>query len=340
MSSKSNKKFDFSNNFENVLSSTDPEGKLKGKSVDNIPVEKLVGFKNHPFKIYEGVRFTDMVESIKANGIIMPIIVRPLDDDLYEILSGHNRVKAAKYVGLETIPTIIRKNLSEDEALLIVTETNLIQRSFTDLAHSERAAALSVHHEAVKSQGKRTDLINEIENLFKNPENISNNAELETSVPMVQKLNSREKTAQNYGLDSGSVARYLRINKLINELKQRLDNNEFAVRAAFELSYISQEAQERLNMLLNDSTYKLDIKKAEFLRAFSKDGDLGMQTMENILLGVAVKKRNRASLPVQSFKLKGKVLSKYFKPEDTQEDIEAEIIEALEFLRAHKNAKE
>jgi len=217
----SGKKFDFEDNFKKMFSSTTANNENILKGLTSISIEKLVPFKNHPFKLYEGERFTDMVESIKASGIIMPIIVRPFDSDIYEILSGHNRFEAAKSVGLSNIPAIIREDLSDEEALLIVTETNLIQRSFADLSHSERAAALTVHHEAVKKQGKRTDLINEIENLLKNGDNISSNAGSETSAPLVPKLQAREKTAQNYSLNRGTVTRYLRIHQLTQKLKER-----------------------------------------------------------------------------------------------------------------------
>jgi ParB family chromosome partitioning protein len=280
-----------------------------------------------------------MVESVKENGIIIPVIIRPLGDEIYEILSGHNRIQAAKIVGLETVPAIIREDLSDDEALLIVTETNLIQRSFTDLTHSERAVTLAMHHEAIKRQGKRTDIINEIENLLKNDENISNNEDFETFVPLEQKLNSREDTAQNYGLSSSSVARYLRINQLTDELKKRLDNGELTVRTAVDISYLPTEKQESLNSLLNNDVYKLDMKKSAQLRESSKSDKMSPQFIEDILSGIAIKKKNRASLPVQSLKIKGKILSKYFKPEDKPEEIEAELIEALEFFRAHKNAE-
>jgi len=339
MSNKSNKKFDFTNNFDNIFESTDPADKLKGKSIVNISIEKLVPFKNHPFKLYEGERFADMVESVKENGIIIPIIIRPLDSEMYEILSGHNRIEAAKSVGLETVPAVIRENLSDDEALLIVTETNLRQRGFESLSHSERAAALAGHHEAIKHQGKRTDLINDIENLLKNTGNISSNAENENSAHIGRKLESREKVGQQYGLSKNSVARYLRINKLPEFFKNYLDENKIVFLAAVELSYMGSQNQEDLSkILLDNPKLKVDIKKAELLREFSENNKLTPEKINDILAGVALKKRNRASLPVQSLKLKGKVLSKYFKPEDKPEEIEAELIEALEFYREYKKS--
>jgi len=298
-----------------------------------------VPFKNHPFKLYEGNRFEDMVESVKENGIIMPIIVRPLEDEIYEILSGHNRVEAAKAAGFETVPATIRESLSDDEALLIVTETNLIQRSFTDLSHSERAAALGVHHDAIKNQGKRTDLINEMEILLKNSNNLSNNADFETCSQFENKLKAHEKTANIYGLNRNTVARYIRIyNNFSKALYSFLDSGELPFIAAVELSYMSSKNQDDLALILAENPeLKIDIKKAELLRSFSGLEELTPQMINNIVSGVVIKRRNRASLPVQSFKIKAKILSKYFKPEQKPAEIEAELIEALEFYREHKN---
>lgn len=112
---------------------------------DTLEIDSLVPYSNHPFKVYEGERLADMVRSIKEMGVLLPIIVRPLEDDTYEILSGHNRVNAAKLAELSEVPVIIKTGLNDDDAKLIVTETNLIQRSFSDLSHSERAIALKSH---------------------------------------------------------------------------------------------------------------------------------------------------------------------------------------------------
>ena len=309
-------------------------------NVTSVPLESLRAFKDHPFRLYEGERFADMVASVKENGIILPIIVRPIEneDKKYEILSGHNRVEAARVAGLEVAPAVIREDLNDDEALLIVTETNLRQRGFESLSHSERAAALAARHEAGKNQGKRTDMINEIENLLQSTEKLSNNGSFETSDQVGQKLNSRDKTAQDYGLGSTSVARYLRINKLISALKNRLDDGEFGIVPAVDISYLSDEEQNSLNTILNNEAFKVDMKKAELLRASSKEEKLTPQMIEDILSGVAAKKRNRTSLPVQSIKIKGKILSKYFKPEQKPDEIEALIIEAIEFFMEHKKS--
>jgi ParB family chromosome partitioning protein len=312
-----------------MFAPTDPAAKAKDSAVYNLALNTLFSFKLHPFKLYSGHRFDDMVQSIRENGVLVPIIVRPIDDFTYEILSGHNRVEAAKTAGLEHIPAIVREGLTDEEALLIVTETNLLQRSFADMTHSERAVALSMHHEAIKRQGRRTDLIREIENML----NASGINTLETCTPLEYKLKTVEKIGLEYGLARETVARYLRINKLIGALKERLDNDEFAVRSAVTLSHLPADEQQTVDDILDSSHYKLDMKKAEALRAASGKRALDHETAMQILAGT---KKPRSAKPAV-FKLKPQIVSRYFKPEQKPDEIEATIIEALEFFYAHKN---
>lgn len=196
------------------------QGKAEADTLESQKVEldKLVAFDKHPFKLYEGQRFTDMVESVRSNGVILPVIVRSYikEEGKYEILSGHNRVAAAREAGLKDVPVIIRNNLTDEDALLIVTETNLIQRSFADMKHSERAVVLSVHYEAMKKKsGYRSDLLAEIEEL--------------TCAPVGHGKRTRDKLGAQYSLGKTTVARYLRVNKLIPALKERLDNDEIGM---------------------------------------------------------------------------------------------------------------
>ena len=120
--------------------------------VDNgqamLSVEKIVPFHNHPFRLYEGKRLDDMVESIKEHGLLIPVIVQKIADG-YEMLSGHNRWNAAKIVGIKEIPAIVKENLTEREAYAYVIETNMLQRSFDDFLPSEKAAVLAERYEKV-----------------------------------------------------------------------------------------------------------------------------------------------------------------------------------------------
>jgi ParB family chromosome partitioning protein len=274
--------------------------------------DKLVPFEGHPFKLYEGQRFKDMVESVRTNGIMAPIIVRPhkKENGKYEILSGHNRVAAAKEVGLKEVPVIIRTGLTDEAALLIVTETNLMQRSFADLRHSERAIALATHYEAMKKNpGYRSDLLQEIEEL--------------TSAPVGRRLGTREKIGEQYGLKKTTVARYLRVNKLIRELKDRLDNDEIGMRAAEALSFLREEEQKIIEGLLAKEK-KISIKQAYTLKEKSENGELSGTSINEIL------NPGYFGEKVKLVKLSEQFLSKHFKPEQSAEEIEKVIAEALE----------
>ena len=160
------------------------------------------------------------------------MLFRSKGDGKYEILSGHNRANSAKIAGLTKVPVVIKEDLTDEEAMLIVTETNLIQRAFSELTHSEKARILTERHDAIKEQGRRTELINEIEKLYKT-DNIQENSDLGQIDP---KEFTRDKIGDQYDLSPRMVSRYLRIDTLIAELKERLDNNEIPFTAAVDLS--------------------------------------------------------------------------------------------------------
>ncbi|MDR1210113.1 MAG: ParB N-terminal domain-containing protein [Clostridiales bacterium] len=319
--------FSLKKGFASFFEPSDPVMAAAGKAgVSELRLDALRPYKQHPFKPYGGQRFDDMVRSVRDNGVIMPVIVRPLDDGDYEILSGHNRAAAAKEAGYQTIPAIIRDGLTDDEALLIVTETNLIQRSFADMNHSERALTLAMHHDAIKRQGKRTDLIMEIENLLKS----STGAGFETSGTMCQKSDSRTRMSEQYDMSSRTIANYLRLNKLLRPHKDRLDSGEMPIRAAVALSYLPEGEQKVVDDILTSSPYKVDMKKADALRAASEKKPLTHETAEEILSGA---KKPKPARPL-AFKLKPKIVSQYFAPERKPQEIEDTIVKALDYYFA------
>lgn len=310
-----------------LMSLDDMFGDVESKSTANtgiteIELTKLVPFSNHPFKLYEGERFENMVRSIKELGIIVPIVVRPKGDK-YEVLSGHNRLNAARVVGLEKVPATIKENLEDEEAMLIVTETNLMQRSFSDMLYSERATALSEHHKALVSQGKRTDLLKEIETMLKADEI----KDEETSRLIGEKLTSANETGKNYNLSGRTVSRYLRICNLIKELKDRLDIEEIPFFASVELSYLTDEEQHIVEDIISEHRFKIDLKKAETLRSYSDKNKLNEETVYSIISGQLNKKPKSNKLA--AIKLKPKLISKYFSPEVKQPEIEDVIDKAL-----------
>ncbi|VDN47325.1 Plasmid partitioning protein ParB [Petrocella atlantisensis] len=315
--SKTKKTESFASIFGDDYSASPPD---KKEGAIELKLEQLVPFQNHPFKLYEGERFNEMIESIKNYGVIVPIVVRKKGLK-YEILSGHNRANAAKEAGLETIPTVIKEGLTEEEAILIVTETNLMQRSFTDLVHSERATVIATRHNAMKNQGVRTDLLNEIERLSK-----ASSGLISTSRPMGEKLKSDENLAKEFGVSPRNVSRYLRIYKLKDPLKQLVDEGKIAMRAGVDLSYLSAENQEMIEAIVSEDTFKVDMKKASIIRNYEEEGKLNWKTAKSIITGEALRDPNKQKL----VKIQPKIISKYFSPSQEIKTIEKIIEKALE----------
>jgi len=324
-------------NLRTILLGEDPNANTPANVTETLFTDELISYINHPFKLYEGERLNDMVRSIQELGVIVPIIVRPLDEN-YEILSGHNRVNAAKIAGLKKVPVIIKTGLDDAEAKLIVTETNLLQRSFADLSHSERAVALKTHLDALKEsnggQGKRNDLLDEIKRLSNPHETVGN----ETPDQFGRKLESREITAGKYGLGTTNVSRYIRLSYLDQALLNRVDKNEIPFISAVSLSYLSSDEQTELSKLLDESAYKVDMKKAESLREFSENKKLTNEKMEQILSGELNKKPKPKTAP--PLKIKAKIYQKYFDDKTTQSEMEEVIEQALtEYFENHKTNK-
>lgn len=295
-------------------------------SMIEMDFDQMESFPNHKFKLYEGQQLADMVESIRQFGILLPIILWHTEDEKYIILSGHNRRNAAWLAGLTRGPVIIRENLTHDEAVLIVTETNLCQRSFADMSHSERAYCLSQHYEALKSQGKRNDLLVEIETLL-NPHEIKENR---TSAEVQQKLDNREKISNEYGLSRDKVAKYIRLAGLVTDLMERVDTGEIAFLAAYDLSFVEDIAkQQQIADRMESESYKMDMKKAELLRSYYEMDKLTDTAIVQILSGE--KTRKPKSNKPQPVKVKPAVISKYFTEKQTAKEIEETIDKALAY---------
>lgn len=315
--------------------SFEPKEKPIRDGISELDIDILKPFPNHKFKQYEGQQLEDMVESIKALGIILPIIVWQTEDGTHTILSGHNRVNAAKIAGLTKVPVIIKTNLTLAEATLIVTETNLRQRSFADLSHSERAFCLAEHYNALKSQGKRNDILNEIE-MFLNPHGSEGNG---TCAENPQKLKNREKIGNEYGLTRDKVARYIRMAGLITPLLNMVDYNELGLVAAYELSFIENtDMQQQIYDSMQSENFKLDMKKAELLRQYYGSKKLTELTIHQILSGEMLKRSKSPKKPL--VKIKQSVITKYFTEQQSQKEIEETIEKALEMYFSQNERKE
>ena len=287
-------------------------------AIQQIPCDQLHPYHNHKFELYSGERLEDMVASIKENGVLSPIIVQPIEGG-YEILIGHNRWNASKLAGLPTVPAIVKTGLTEEEQLLFVVESNIIQRGFDNLRISEQAAAIAIRHKEMFSQGKRNDIIRELA-LLENP-----NADVSTLTPMESKLDSGKAVGAEYGLSKGSVIRLMRIDKLSDELKTLVDSGDISIRAGVELSFLSENAQAVVAEQAED--FKIDMKKAKALHdAADKEGNIDTALIVRIITGTADVKAKPKSV-----KISDDVYSRYFTADMKKKEITETIEKALEF---------
>ena len=188
-----------------------------------IPVDEIHPFHDHPFRLYEGERLEDMVQSIREYGVLNPVIVRKTAKG-YEMLAGHNRTNAAKIVGLTEVPAIVKTDLSDEDAYVYVIETNLLQRSFAELLPSEKVAVLVARYEKISSQGKRNDIQQEIEALEETCGHDVHKSRKRTCGHDVHKSQkSRDGLGEEYGMTGRNIARYMRLDRLIPEFKDERD---------------------------------------------------------------------------------------------------------------------
>ena len=292
-----------------------PEEVVVENGIQMIPVDKIVPFHNHPFRLYEGERLNDMVESIKEHGVLNPVIVLKMESG-YEMLAGHNRWNAAKIAGIEEIPAIVKNDLSEEEAYVYVIETNLMQRSFTDLLPSEKAAVLAERYEKVTCQGKRNDILREIALL--------EGKDVEVSCGHSDhKMKSRDALGSEYELSGSSVARLLRLNKLIPTLKEMVDEQTLAFMVAVKLSNFSEGEQAVIAELAKHGKLKLNPKSVDKIASVA--GEITSEKVMEILGGDAKEKVPK----VVNMKVSAEIYKKYFSSMKANE-AEAIVEKALE----------
>lgn len=268
-----------------------------------IPVDKIVPFHNHPFRLYEGERLDDMVESIREYGVLSPVIVQKTEDG-YEMLAGHNRWNAAKIVGIKEISAIVKEGLTAEEAYVYVIETNLMQRSFTDLLPSEKAAVLAERYEKISCQGKRNDIIEEIARL--------NGVEVpDTCGHDVHKSKSRDAIGEDYGMTGRNIARYMRLNQTTEQIKEMVDAGTMAMVTAVELSYLSEEEQRQVCNVMDEHGVK--IKNIQAMELHNTAGSLTADKVKDILVGDIKEKL------VSDAKMFAQIKKKYFKGKSTDE---------------------
>lgn len=247
------------------------------RGVQMLPVKSIQPFHDHPFHLYEGERLEDMIASVKEHGVLNPVIVQKLDTG-YEMLSGHNRWNAAKLAGLKEIPAIVKTDLSEEEAYVYVIETNLMQRSFSDLAISEKAAVLKARYEKGSCQGKRNDILNEIARLEGKSSDV-------TSGHCDQKLTTRDAIGKEYELSGSSVGRLLKLNDLIKPFKDMVDRGALYTKVVAPLRVARNTWSDEIHKWnhLKHLRYSIVLgSAAERKKALEADADIYIINRENL----------------------------------------------------------
>ena len=269
------------------------------ESSTEIDIDRIHVFKNHPFKVLDDEKMSDLVESIRVNGILSPVLVRPDGEDSYEMISGHRRMHAAKIVGLTMIPAIVRE-MSDDEAVIYMVDSN-IQRE--ELLPSEKAFAFKMKLDAMKRQGKRTDL---------------------TSDQNVQKFQtSRDSLASEFGISGPQISRYIRLTELIPDLLELVDNKRLQMTAAVEISYVDKEIQQWICEYIHENG---NVKQNQIviLRQELLNGAITQSQLIDILNENAI-----GRIPKKKVTLSEKKLSQYFPPHYTSAEMEKVIMELL-----------
>ena len=283
------------NDAVDLLSADEPETDLQN-TVQMLSVDGIRPFPGHPFHLYEGTRLDEMIESVKTYGILHPVIVRKYRKH-YEMLSGHNRLQAAKAAGLKEIPAIVKEGLSEKEAWVYVIETNLLQRSFSELSVSEKAAVLAERYDKVLYARRKDEIMQELRRLEGIPEKVGHDVLLSAD----GKTQHRDEIGEEYGLSGRSVARLLRVNQLVPELKAKVDDGRLNLTAAVQLSYASEDIQKAVA----ETDAPISKEMAQKLRSDGMTADAAKE----LLTASSVKKSLAAG---KSVRIAADVYERYF----------------------------
>jgi len=286
--------------FDDLFKSGSEIEQSSQERVQEIPLNQLHPFNNHPFQVRDDEEMQKLVESIQHNGVLIPAMARHLSDGGYELVSGHRRKHASELAGKETMPVIVRE-MDDDTATIIMVDANL-QRE--ELLPSERAFAYKMKLDAMKRQGKRTDL---------------------TCSQVGNKLAGRKSSdvlAEQVGESKNQIFRYIRLTELTSPLLQMVDDKKFSLNPAVEVSYLKQSEQEMLLEVIRMEDSLPSLAQAKQLKTFSQDGKLN----ENAILAIMTAGKES---PVK-VTLTGNKLKKYFPKEFTQMQMESVIFDLLE----------
>lgn len=279
------------------LLSTDP-GNFKREKIRTIPITLIDSANVHPFQVRDDDELRSLMESISQLGVITPCIARRKGEERYELISGHRRKRACELLGIDTLPIIVRE-LSEDEAVILMVDSNL-QREH--ILPSEKAFAYKLKLDALKRQGRRSDI---------------------TSTPVVSKFRTGDFVGKDNGDSREQVRRYIRLTYLIPELLEDVDAGKIALRPAVELSYMTEDEQKDLSYTIDTEEATPSLAQAIQMRKLSKEGKLDLTTIQTILSAQKPNQIERIKIPTSR-------LEKYFRSGTAPSEIEAVIFAALD----------
>ena len=272
---------------DDLFSTEENRQEEQREQVQQIPIDDLHPFTNHPFKVLDDEAMTRTVESIAQYGVLAPLIARPrLEGDGYEIISGHRRQYAAKLAGLDTLPVIVRQ-MSDDAAVILMVDSNL-QREH--ILPSERAFAYKMKLDALKNQGARSDL---------------------TSSQIGTKLRADEKVAQDSGESRNQIQRFIRLTNLIPELLDMVDEKKIAFNPAVELSYLDESQQRDFLEAMEDTQNAPSLSQAQQLKKMAQQGEFSYEKAFDVM--GQEKKSEKDTVTI-----KNETLRKYFPPAATR----------------------
>ena len=274
---------------------------LKREKVRIVEISKIQDFPDHPFLVKEDESMDQLVNSIRMNGVLNPVIARRVDDEHYELISGHRRKHACILLGIDRIP-LIGREMTREEAVIEMVDSNL-QREH--ILPSEKAKAYKMKMDAMKRQGKRTDL---------------------TSSPLGTKLRTDEIIAQESGESRNQIQRYIRLNELTSELLEFVDEGKIGMRPAVELSYLQEDEMRDLVDFIDDEEIFPSHAQAIKMKTMSKDGGLDINVIRDIMLEEKTNQKPRIKIAVEK-------IEKYFPSGTTQQQMEDIIIRALAMYR-------
>ena len=283
---------------DEMFSTEESRQEQKREQVQQIPIEELFPFKEHPFKVLDDEAMQRTVESVAQYGVLAPLIARPRPEGGYEIISGHRRQHAAELAGLETLPVIVRE-MTDDAAVILMVDSNL-QRE--NILPSERAFAYKMKLEALKNQGARSDL---------------------TSGQIGPKLRSDEQVALDAGESRKQVQRFIRLTNLIPELLDMVDEKKISFNPAVELSYLDEAQQRNFLQAMDETQNAPSQSQAQRMKKLAQEGKL---TYEAAFAIMGEAKKDELDKVV----IKNDTLKKYFPRSYTPRQMEDVIIKLLE----------